>query len=638
MSQVDLNKILVAIKTNDLVLFSSCIKGNKGLSFGRFPVLSLCYLYKANKIIKKYKNELIKVTKYIFVDEPYEIYKNFREVAGRCLRLYVKQDNLVSPIEMMAIMHKDSDVKKYFNLFVRENKIVRNLQTIYTIYVQKFEVKTNKVFISRPPLNAYQKRVCKLSLITSLCFVCLVSILSLIVGLTTGLGTSFSPFKIHDVSAFYSALSSTSGNYVLTKNLSLNSLPTSLDFGGEFDGNNKTIFVKSNLKDNLIEVNNGTIKNINIVYLDSTLTITKSLSLFVGTNNGYIENVNITCANLNLNCKKSNKDIFVNGYANTNNGVINNCKITLNALVSTEGNGECFINGFVGTNTNTIKNCEFLNAEINTTECDVSGFATFNNKNAKILNCKNYAKLTQTNQVDEWSPNVAGMVLTNYGLIKNSINYAQIKAVSNNNLQDAKGSVFAAGIVTMNYGNIIKCLNKGQISASSEMLIVYAGGISAYSTYFIGENYNLIPEIKNCVSDANINVATEGEKAFVFAGGISGYLYGKIHNCFSLSTFTNGNNDSKYFVGLCVGSLYAQNYTIEGIIIPGRYIIVLDAKNVYMLNQNNVASQVGSLINANIYGERIIVSKSVDVSDLFENFSTCETIEYIEQQEGYWNE
>lgn len=638
MSQVDLNKILTAIKTNDLVLFSSCIKGNKGLSFGRFPILSLCYLYKASKIIKKYKNELIKITKYIFVDEPYEIYKNFKTIAGRCLRLYVNQNNLVSPIEMMAIVHKDSDVKKYFNLFIRENKIIKNLQTIYTIYVQKFEIKNNKVFISKPLLSAYQKKVCKLSFITSLCFVCLVSIISLIVGLTTGLGTSFSPFKINDVSAFYSALSSTSGNYVLTKDLSLNSLPTSIDFGGEFDGNNKTIFVKSNLKDNLIDVNNGTIKNINIVYLDSTLTITKNLSLLVNTNNGYIENVNITCASLNLNCKKSNKDIFISGYANTNNGVINNCKITFNSLVSTEGDGECFVNGFVGTNNNTIKNCVFLNSEINTAECDVSGFATFNNKNAKILNCKNYAKLTQTSQVDEWSPNVAGMVLTNYGLIKNSINYAQINAVSNNDLQDAKGSVFAAGIATMNYGNITKCLNKGQISASSKMLIVYAGGISAYSTYFIGNNYTLIPEIKNCGVDANINVSTEGENAFVFAGGISGYLYGKINDCFSLSTFTNGNNDNKYFVGLCVGSLYAQNYTIGGIIIPERYIIVLEAKNVYMLNQSNVSAQVGSLININMYNERLIVSKNVSVSDLFENFSTSETREYIEQQEVYWNE
>lgn len=638
MSQVDFNKILVAIKTNDLVLFSSCIKGNKGLSFGRFPILSLCYLYKANKIIKKYKKELIKVTKYIFIDEPYEIYKQFKSVAGRCLRLYVKQDNLISPIEMMAIMHKDRDVKRYFNLFRRENKVIRNLQTIYTIYVQKFKVENNKVIIGKPLLTNYQKRVCKLSLITSICFVCFVSVFSLIISLTTGLGTSFSPFKIHDLSAFYSALSSSNGNYILTENLSINSLPNSLDFGGEFDGNNKTIFVKSISKNNLIEINNGTIKNINIVYVDSDLTLTESLSLFVGTNNGIIENVNITCASLNLNCKKSNEDIFVNGYAIKNNGIINNCKITLNTSITTEGDGECFVNGFVGTNNNTIKNCVFLNSEITTQECDVSGFVTFNNKNAKIVNCKNYAKLTQTSQVDEWSPNVAGVALTNYGLIKNSINYADVNSVSNNNLSDAKGSVFAAGIATMNYGNITKCLNKGQISASSKMLIVYAGGISAYSTYFIAEDYNLIPEIKNCGTDSNINVLTEGEKTFAFVGGISGYLYGKLNDCYSLSTFTNGNDDNKYFVGLSVGSLYAQYYTIGDIIIPGRYVIVLEAKNIYMLNQGNVKFQIGSLVNIKDNGDRSIEVKGADLSDLFVNFLTCESKRIIEQQEVYWNE
>ena len=61
MNKVEYNFIINAIKSNDLVLFAKFIKNNENVSFGRFPILTLLYLYNSKKIIKVYKDELLKI-------------------------------------------------------------------------------------------------------------------------------------------------------------------------------------------------------------------------------------------------------------------------------------------------------------------------------------------------------------------------------------------------------------------------------------------------------------------------------------------------------------------------------------------------------------------------------------------------
>ena len=98
MNQENSTQILQAIKQDNLVLFSSLVKGNKTLCFGRFPLLSLCYLYKAKKIIKKFKFELLRIKNFVFCTEPTSLYKDLRRVAGKCLRLYIHDDAVVTPL------------------------------------------------------------------------------------------------------------------------------------------------------------------------------------------------------------------------------------------------------------------------------------------------------------------------------------------------------------------------------------------------------------------------------------------------------------------------------------------------------------------------------------------------------------
>ena len=113
MNQVVYKEIFNAIKSDNLVLFSSYFEEYKNISFGRFPLLSLCYLYNSKKLIKNYKKTLVSVNSYVVIDEYVDIYKKFYAVDGRNLRHYVYGD-VVSPVEMLAILNKDSDVKKIF--------------------------------------------------------------------------------------------------------------------------------------------------------------------------------------------------------------------------------------------------------------------------------------------------------------------------------------------------------------------------------------------------------------------------------------------------------------------------------------------------------------------------------------------
>ena len=121
MDQAKINDILDAIKIDSLVLFADLIKNNENLSIGRFPILSLCYLYNAKKITKKYENTLLKAKEYKKTAEPQEIYLKFKDLAGRSLRLYLDKESIIPPIEMLAILHNDKKVKKLYLTYMALN-------------------------------------------------------------------------------------------------------------------------------------------------------------------------------------------------------------------------------------------------------------------------------------------------------------------------------------------------------------------------------------------------------------------------------------------------------------------------------------------------------------------------------------
>lgn len=659
-----ISNLFKAIKEDNNALFVSSFKGNENICFGRFPVLSLCYLYKAKSILRKYKKDLsIKIIKYKIVDEPFDVYKIFKGKAGRCLRLYMGE-SIITPIEMLAILNKDNGVKNQFKNYKKDEKVLQNLKAIYLINCQRFEVNGNKVKIGKKPLNLHQTKLRKIALSVSLAVVLFVSVLFTTINFTTGFGVSFSPFVISCEEQFYKALSS-DGHYKLTNDITIDKPLKNLNFSGVLEGNNHTLYFKEVPNENLIKTNTGTIQNLNIVYKNCEKEISTSLSLFVEKNDGKINNINITCENLNLTINKnSNTNTYINAIANINNGTINNCDVLLNLNATGTGNGECYISGIAGLNNKTINDCTIKqNSSIVSVDADVTGIVYSNEKNGVISNCKNYAVLQQTSANGDWSPNISGVALTNYNIIKNCYNYGEITATSTYQAEELGGSVYTSGICVINYAKIEHCINKANINtsskrgmiycgginainysiidkclsnanllASSNNGLVYCGGINAFSTYYQNtqENVVYLPVIKNCGVEGNINASTEQDAIFVFAGGISGRFSGRwdlnncgsLINCYSIATFTNGNTLDKYFIGTFVG------FTEVTTNILGTFY-GLTANNIFLLKQENIANQIAALIS----GSSIYNGISFEASII-----TLNSLEEVKQQGVYWYE
>ena len=404
-----------------------------------------------------------------------------------------------------------------------------------------------------------------------------------------GFGTATNPYKIYNQTQLISALK-TDGYYTLHNDIEVSEELKDVTFNGHLDGNNHTLNIDYLPSHNLIDINNGDIKNLNIVYVNNSDEVYENLSLFAGTNNGTINNVNIILNSLTLTCNKSSNDMYISAYANTNNGNISNCDLTLSLTINSTGNGECMASGYVGINNGTIDKCNYLSGSISTNDADASGFCITNELTGVIKNSKNHANISQTSGLDSWSPNVSGLAMTNYGTIDGCTNFGNMTATATNNTDSAQGSILAGGISSTNYGLIKKCLNKGSINATSVKIIVYAGGICGFSDYWTHNGNIIYPAIINCGTQGDITASSETEKAFVLAGGISGFLYGEVTNCYSLSTINTAYDDDKNFIGSLLGS------AVVGSDYWGNEYIAITSINNHVVQNDNTPHHVGALV------------------------------------------
>ena len=136
MEQERAQKIFEAIKKDDLKLFSSLLTSPQDfqICFGRFPLLSICYLFESYKILSVYENRLLSVNRFEKIYEPFEIYKKFKQKAKRCLRLYVGSEKIVYPIEMLAILNEQRLIKDNYKKLFKNEEILNNITKIYNIW------------------------------------------------------------------------------------------------------------------------------------------------------------------------------------------------------------------------------------------------------------------------------------------------------------------------------------------------------------------------------------------------------------------------------------------------------------------------------------------------------------------------
>ena len=151
--------LLQIIKSDDTKAFDALMdKAQCGAyRLGRFPVLSLLYLYKARKILSLYEETFLKVTNSVVLSEPMEISKKFSSKAGKCLRLYFNE--VVSPLEMLLILDKGGHLKKVYPMTNPSSAVKGRLRSIYSIkYSLSVRFEGNQIIIERRPLSYKEKQ------------------------------------------------------------------------------------------------------------------------------------------------------------------------------------------------------------------------------------------------------------------------------------------------------------------------------------------------------------------------------------------------------------------------------------------------------------------------------------------------
>lgn len=637
MNKENCDKLLKCILADDVTTFTELLNLTKNMNycFGRFPVLSICYMYNAKKIIKKHEKTLILVQNYEKFDEPLWLYTDFRKFAKKSLRLYLSCESVVSPVEMLAILHKDWKVKKLYKYVYKDTTIVENVFKIYNdFYDQGVEKTTAGLKILKQPMSYYQYRIAKFSVVFCAAFLVVVLSLFFSADFVCGLGT-FSRQKIYSGQQFLCAMNS-GDTFVLQNDISLNVNNLVEKFSGQMDGNGKTVYVdcSSNVS-GFLNQNDGTIENLNIVYknIPESALIKSSQGLLCVQNNGSIKNVSVSFLNENGNDigltlqKQQGDDNYFVLFAVKNFGTIQDCTAETRIVANDSGqNGEAYIAGFVGDNFGSVLNCRFLNnSSIETTNIDVAGVSIKNMVNATIGGSKNYASLSQNCTIEQWSPTIGGIVCENAGVVTDCRNFGEIIAQSSIEYeeQSSAASLFLGGIAARNVSLIDFCKNTGDIKANCADYGAYVGGVVGYSM-----DSQLITTVQNCINDAVISVTIANDDIRKFVGGVAGFMVGTLSHSISVGTFTNGfDKEKNNFVGLMVGLML---YNIWG------QLYVFDSERDFAyLAQEDVKYRVGCVIGNEthelIAGDDENLNAVLDSLSIMQSMASLDSIKSLEE-------
>ncbi len=639
MEKENLERLFEAIKKDDVKSFSFIMLSNSDLniSFGRFPILSLLYLFGSYSILSKYEKYLLPIHNFNKVYEPYDAYIELKKKAKKSLRLFAGSDEFIYPILMLAILDERDELKNNYKKLYKNAEICDILSKIYKINI-KIDINQtdNTITIPKKKMSLSQK----LLVLTSIFVLVLFSLFSvtsiIIMKYVNGLGTKNSPIMISSEKEFVQAIASNK-YYKLAKDIEIGESVALKDFKGSIDGDGHKLTL-SNRTTSLFKKTSGTIKNLVIYVSLENASISQNFAVLTENNTGKLENVTIS-GEISILSYNEAEGYFA-GMVVTNDGTVSECQVELDVTIINKRSSDAFFAGIVGVNNGKIENSKTLPSKFSADTIDISGIATTNN--GEIVGVTNEAEVEQTSE-KEWHPHSSGVVINNYGTISSSTNFGKISSCSTLATQltdDTSYYVFAAGFATQNYGTIEGCTNSGQISGESKISKIYLGGIAAMN----GATDTYSPEVVKCKVTASISAKTisgdesvggivasnsayvygtyiinvakvtgsgfsgkiETSAQTVYAGGIAGENYlGEIKNSYSSAHLTNsyeGSRDNVCLAYLIGGARIASNlsqvesnYYVKTSDIS--FVIIVFASNMTKTeyaNRNNT-TQISSL-------------------------------------------
>lgn len=147
-----------------------------------------------------------------------------------------------------------------------------------------------------------------------------------------------------------------------------------------------------------------------------------------------------------------------------------------------------------------------------------------------IINCISVGSVTQKKFYDN-AYNLGGMVICNFGYMKNCVNKATVAHAYDKNGKSGVGGV--GGICAQQDGTLVSCVNEAKITSNASR----SGGIA-------GSNNGLI---KDCTNKGDIVVNNNQTNTSV--GGVVGSNYGAIYNCINQNNVSVTTKDVAYSIG-----------------------------------------------------------------------------------------
>lgn len=556
--------MLQAIKKDDRKAFDALMEKAQcgAYRLGRFPVLSLLYLYGARAVLSAYEQSFLQIGEYKVLHEPAEISRKFSAKAGKCLRLYFNE--VVSPLEMLLILDKTRRLRRVYPRAKASEAVKHRLQSIYSIkYALGVRFAGENIELDRRPLTHREKNI-----LIALC-ACLVLLISIPV---TVVSVIYQPARGISGIDFTSTDEYTlKRNIVLPKNYTIEKINCKIVGNGhkiilrkgatlgELNGSLSDVTVESAGDTVFSAIAAGaTVENVTVnVTADRK---TSESGAFVAVNNsGTIDNVTVNVkgkltaiapagegAELTFGGIVLNNMYTYDADTKTENGFIKNCTVRYKKLtLSGQVGANAVFGGVAGTNNSYVQDCT-VDGEISADTFDLAGVCAVNS--GVLSRTANKANLSQVCADTQWNPIVCGIVLTNAYIVEQCENSGRISAISVCGQHEEQASdnstVTAAGIAYVSRGSnantaIMHCTNTGDIESRAAHRNAYAAGVCMSSSN----------KIEYCKNSGAVTVQSDNGYG-TYGGGITTLAYGYIYRSRNEGDVTATGNGTAYAGGI----------------------------------------------------------------------------------------
>lgn len=648
-----LRDLHAAIKGDDAKLTERLLTADASLAahaFGRFPLLSLCYMYDSRSVIRKFGKRLKAHDGSYTVSPEYpEDYRTFRDMAGRSLRLF--REDFVSPSDMLAVIGDAPSLRAELNNHPSASGAERAAKIYSLTSKGKIRVKEKGVHVPHSrKMNAVQITAVVLIALLGLCLAGgAVGALYAVPAAFGGDGSATSPILISNAEQFLFAAGDDEGRFfLLDSDITLDAGASGgIDLVSVISGGGHTVRVTGADKPLFSDIS-GKISDVTFDFGEINKEYSSSTALLAETVTGTAERLTIKASGT-IKDVSGDDTVYFGCLTSLNKGTINYVTLDIRlegigASASGKSAGDSFFAGIAAQNEGTVAYCTLgENSSVSLDTVDGAGIVADNASSGRVLDCTNMAPITQTSSYAMWSPNLSGVVLNNYGTVSNCFNGGDVSVTSEATKEaiqeemDKLGksgniAVYAGGVVCTNYGAVRHSKNDADIKAYSVYSYTYAGGIAAANTAHSSGSAS----VDNCaalgtlsMSSAEADNLAEGENpaVFLFGGGIAGYFANSgsysatIADSYSAMRFTHPGY-SGCFAGGIVGVQLSPYFPVMPYGITENYYLTGSA--------SGFNAGVGALISS--FDHNIYYSQGLNV----ENAAMPKTQNQLEEWSYYW--